>query len=579
MSDNFTPKLGRIGWKAGTRLDRYIHRVMNAAHAAGHVNGTSRSKFTGACMGRGSAFGTLAGAGLYAGSQRRAIVKAQITKLKRGDLGAARAHLRYIQRDGVTQEGEAGQLYGRETDEADGSAFIEKCDGDRHQFRFIISADDATEIGDLKPFIRELMLRVESDLETRLDWVAVDHFNTGHPHTHIVIRGKAEDGKDLIIAKDYISHGIRQRAGELLTLELGPENEFDMRLKLAREVDADRLTKLDRSILRHMEKGFLVVSVLPPSDPSIHAAQMSRLRKLEDLGLASERQTGVWEIDPNTEQKLRSLGQRGDIIKTMHRAKREAGIDRAAGNFTIHDSSKHKAKLIGCVAGLGLTDEISDRYYVVIDGVDGKAHYADMGQSRPELLPEKGMIVSLEATNTGENNRQRIRLQILSYLKLENLVETEGATWLDKELASKVPIPILDQGFGADVKTALRNRMQWLTERGFAQHVDGGIIRPSAASIAELGRRELQRAAVGISARSGLGHANPLEGEQFSGTYKHAANLASGKFAIIENAKEFVLVPWKPSHEDYKGKVISGTANSQGISWDWGSRKKGLGIS
>ncbi|MBZ0215945.1 MAG: hypothetical protein K8F25_05295, partial [Fimbriimonadaceae bacterium] len=140
MSDNFTPKLGRIGWKAGTRLDRYIHRVMNAAHAAGHVNGTSRSKFTGARIGRGAAFGTLAGAGLYAGSQRRAIVKARIARLKRGDLGAARAHLRYIQRDGVTPEGEPGQLYGPEADEANGTAFLDSCDGDRHQFRLIVSA-------------------------------------------------------------------------------------------------------------------------------------------------------------------------------------------------------------------------------------------------------------------------------------------------------------------------------------------------------------------------------------------------------------------------------------------------------
>jgi type IV secretory pathway VirD2 relaxase len=578
MSEEFEPHLGRIGSNKSRRSGTYLRSVLDYAYKSGMKSGR-KSSFTGSRIGRGRAFGTLAGAGLVPGGQRRVIVKGRIAKLKSGNLAAARAHMRYIQREGVTQEGEVGKLYGRETDEADGSAFVEHCDGDRHQFRFIVSADDATEIGDLKPFIRELMQKVESDLETRLDWVAVDHFNTGHPHTHIVIRGKAEDGKDLIIAKDYISHGIRQRAAELLTLELGPENEFDMRLKLAREVDADRFTKLDRSILRHMEKGLLVVSALPPSDPSVHAAQMSRLRKLEDLGLASERQTGVWEIDPNTEQKLRSLGQRGDIIKTIHRAMREAGIDRAAGNFTIHDTSKQQVKLIGCVAGLGLTDEISDRYFVVIDGVDGKAHYADMGQTKPELLPEKGMIVSLEAANAGENNRQRIRLQILSYLKLENLVETEGATWLDKELASKVPIPIMGQGFGADVKTALRNRMQWLTERGFAQQIDGGIAQPSAASIAELGRRELQRAAVGISVRSGLGHANPLEGEQFSGTYKHAANLASGKFAIIENAKEFVLVPWKPSLEDFKGKVISGTANNQGISWDWGSRKKSLGIS
>ncbi len=578
MSEEFEPHLGRIGNNKSRRSGTYLRSVLDYAYKSG-MRSRRKSLFTGSRIGRGCAFGTLAGAGLVPGGQRRAIVKGRIAKLKPGNLAAARAHMRYIQRDGVTQEGEAGQLYGRETDEADGSAFVEHCDGDRHQFRFIVSADDATEIGDLKPFIRELMQKVESDLETTLDWVAVDHFNTGHPHTHIVIRGKAEDGKDLIIAKDYISHGIQQRAGELLTLELGPENEFDMRLKLAREVDADRFTKLDRSVLRHMENGFLVVSALPPSDPSIHAAQMSRLRKLENLGLASERQTGVWEVDPNTEQKLRSLGQRGDIIKTMHRLMREAGIDRAAGNFTIHDSSKMQVKLIGCVAGLGLTDEISDRYFVVIDGVDGKVHYADMGQTRPELFPEKGMIVSLESANAGESNRQRIRLQILSYLKLESLVETEGATWLDRELTSKAPTPIMNQGFGTDVKAALRSRLRWLVEHGFTQQIVGGIERPPAASIVELGRRELQRTADAVSARSGLGHANPLEGEQFSGTYKHSVTLASGKYAIIENAKEFVLVPWKPGLEDFRGKLISGTANNQGISWDWGSRKKGLGIS
>jgi hypothetical protein len=96
MSNSFTPKLGRIGWKQGTRLDRYVNQVMRAAHAAGHVHGKTQSNFNGSRIGRGSAFGTLAGAGLYAGGNRRVIVKARITKLKRGNLGAARAHLRYI---------------------------------------------------------------------------------------------------------------------------------------------------------------------------------------------------------------------------------------------------------------------------------------------------------------------------------------------------------------------------------------------------------------------------------------------------------------------------------------------------
>ncbi len=110
MSNSFTPKLGRIGWKQGTRLDRYVNQVMRAAHSASYQLGATKSSFTGKRMGRGNAFGTLAAAGFYPGGQRRAIVKARISKLKAGDLGAARAHLRYIQRDGVTPEGEPGQI-------------------------------------------------------------------------------------------------------------------------------------------------------------------------------------------------------------------------------------------------------------------------------------------------------------------------------------------------------------------------------------------------------------------------------------------------------------------------------------
>ena len=78
-------------------------------------------------------------------------------------------------------------------------------------------------LADLKPFIRNLLTDMERDLDTKLDWIAVDHFNTGHPHTHIVIRGRDDKGKDLVMARDYIAHGVRARAQALVTLELGPE--------------------------------------------------------------------------------------------------------------------------------------------------------------------------------------------------------------------------------------------------------------------------------------------------------------------------------------------------------------------
>ena len=64
---------------------------------------------------------------------RRAVVKTRLVRLGGKGLAGARAHLRYIQRDGVTREGEPGQLYSAGDDVADGKAFLERCDGDRHR--------------------------------------------------------------------------------------------------------------------------------------------------------------------------------------------------------------------------------------------------------------------------------------------------------------------------------------------------------------------------------------------------------------------------------------------------------------
>ena len=72
------------------------------------------------------------------------------------------------------------------------------------------------------------MKQMEADLRTKLDWIAVDHHNTGHPHTHIIVRGVTDDGKTLNIAGDYIAYGIRERASEIVTLELGRQTELEV---------------------------------------------------------------------------------------------------------------------------------------------------------------------------------------------------------------------------------------------------------------------------------------------------------------------------------------------------------------
>src|SRR3546814_7005620 len=123
--------------------------------------------------------------------------------------------------------------------------WLEQASDDRHQFRIIVSPEDGVEYDDLKPLTRRLMARVEEDLGTNLDWVAVDHHNTGHPHTHIIVRGKDERGKDLIIARDYISRGLRERACELVDLDFGPRPDNAIEQRLRAEVAQERITSLE----------------------------------------------------------------------------------------------------------------------------------------------------------------------------------------------------------------------------------------------------------------------------------------------------------------------------------------------
>ena len=165
--------------------------------------------------------------------------------------------LTYLQRDRATRDGERGRLYGPHNDHADGRAFTKRGRDDRHQFRFIVAPEDGDRLADLRGFIRDLMRQMEEDLGTRLDWIAADHFNTGHAHGHVVVRGHDDLCNDLIIAQDYVTDGMRLRAQQLVTRELGPETDLELRTKLQAEVSADRFTRIDRAMLAEANDQFL----------------------------------------------------------------------------------------------------------------------------------------------------------------------------------------------------------------------------------------------------------------------------------------------------------------------------------
>jgi len=386
FDDEFEPKLGKIRQASGKAGRRYLQRVLQAATLAGKSG--SGKRFQGNRIGRGAGVGrVLSQRDHYAAFRsRRVIVKSRVIKLKGTGLKAAAQHLRYIQRDGVTRDGQAGQLYDAANDRAEARDFLGRCDGDRHQFRIIVSAEDGAEYDDLRPVTRRLMQQMEEDLGTRLDWVAVDHFNTGHPHTHIVLRGKDDLGKDLVIARDYMAEGMRERAAEIISLDLGPKSDREIEDRLRGEVEQERFTSLDRDLMRRADENGIVALESGEQDAFRQTLRTGRLQKLKRLGLAEEVGAGRWQVADGVETTLRRMGERGDIIKTLHRELTAAGLTRALPDYAIFDANEPGAKpLVGRLTARGLSDELNDRHYAVVDGLDGRAHYVELGEARDDL--------------------------------------------------------------------------------------------------------------------------------------------------------------------------------------------------
>jgi type IV secretory pathway VirD2 relaxase len=295
--DRFRPKLGRSRSRDDVAAKRFVSRVVKATNEAGAPRSTRR---LGAQPRRQS---QVHRGGVVARSvgqkvsprDRRVLIKSRLVNLKRAELRSTQIHLKYLGREGVAKDAGRADAYGADTDQADTAAFAERSEGDRHQFRFIVSPEDATDLADLRDFTRELMKQVQKDLGTRLDWVAVDHWNTDNPHTHIVLRGKDTRGRDLVIAREYISHGMRVRASEIATEWLGPRTEREIQTALQREVGQERWTSLDAQLERQAVDGRVDLRLQAGSraDRTPRQLLIGRLQTLRQMGLAAEVRPGL----------------------------------------------------------------------------------------------------------------------------------------------------------------------------------------------------------------------------------------------------------------------------------------------
>ncbi len=429
------------------------------------------------------------------GMRQRVVVKAHVSRHKPGKArGSLARHVSYLGRESASADGKHGVFYDATREGVNARQEAVQWAADRHHFRLIVSPERGGDIPDMTNYIREVMRRVERDLDTKLTWIAVNHHNTDNPHAHVLLRGKHADGADLVIPRQYISYGIRDRACEVATELLGERSPQEVQLAKSKEVEAERFTSLDRMIERHLESGKIDVS---PSKHIGYGADdrrlvVGRLQFLEQLDLAHKGRGTTWHVEEDFKQALRQLGARNDIISQLYgQLGNEAGrvVQMTAG-------PEPSPSVAGVVIAKGSIDEIGEDRFVVLRDGTGQAHYGRVRDNEAYQDLDIGSVAELGA---GAQRRHQVTEQIVAVARAHDGVYSPtlheahlraaepGAT--DREILSNVRSGAWRLGFvagfeGSGVR-ALEGGESAVDADAFARFSQRGGQRTDVRMIAE----------------------------------------------------------------------------------------------
>jgi type IV secretory pathway VirD2 relaxase len=456
---------------------------------------------------------------------RRVVLKSRFVVLARAGRNSVATHLRYIQRDGTTRDGGRGQAYGPDADSVDLNYFEERGRGDRHQFRMILSAEDADQLQDLKQFTRAFMTTLAKDLETRLDWIAVDHWDTDNPHTHIVLRGRTATGEDLVIAPSYMAHGMRMRGSDILTAWLGPRTELEMQESLRKEVTQERFTSLDRSLLTLADHGMIDLGGPVRARRDLHQLR-GRLERLKAMGLAIRLDQEKWRMLGDVRGTLQTIGERGDIVRAVHLAMKNSTRE-------IAFEQPERKPIVGRVAGKGI-EELFDTPYLVVDAVDGRAHLVKM-HANADL--SKFPVDSIVEARPRPNRVATVRG--ICDASIEEQIRATSPTWLDRQLLARTAPAAT--GFGAEVRKAILKRAEVLLSRGVADLRGGGrSLRAVAPDFMQMTPQPAGGGAASVATELLAASTGPRPAKSITGE----VILPVGRFAMVESERGFSLIPW-----------------------------------
>jgi type IV secretory pathway VirD2 relaxase len=380
-------------------------------------------------------------------------VRVRVTYAGNAVRGQWRAHGRYLARESAAGEpGAAG--FDRAGEGIDIGARIESWQAARDQrlWKIIVSPEFGDRV-DLTRLTRDLMERVERDLGIPLEWAAVAHYNTEHPHAHVALRGVGPDRQAIRLDREYVKHGIRSIAEDLCTRQLGHRTELDAIEAERREIREKRFTSLDRAIARSAQPvadpaSSLAVTVAPPGAIASDVARArrqhigARLSVLEEMGLAHRSESSTWTLRSDFETVLRAMQRAGDRQKmlTAH------GVLMSDERLRIEIIDFRKTTSVEGRVLVHGEDEQSGRSYLMLEGTDGRIHFIHY---TPEM----------------EAARARGELRSNSFARLRRVLVDEEPTLQVQDLGDSEAI--------LDNRRHLKQRAESMVKQGILPLEDG----------------------------------------------------------------------------------------------------------
>src|SRR5215472_14895062 len=307
--------------------------------------------------------------------------------------GQWRAHGRYIERESAAG-GEGGVGFDHAVDGIETAARLAAWQAARDErlWKVIVSPEFGDRV-DLSRLTRDLMRCMEEELATELEWAAVEHHNTEHPHVHVALRGRRDNGEALQLPRQYIQNRIREIASDLCTRQLGYRTERDAQEAERREIAETRVTSLDRRLvaqqIRRDDAAAHFDVVRNPVQTGLSARarirtqhEAARLAVLQRMGLAESTGPNTWRVRGDFEQILKAMRTMTDRQRTL-----------AAHGALLSDERLPievlNPNLMTTVEGRVLVhgqDEHSGRNYLMLEGTDAKVYFVhytpDMEEAR-----------------------------------------------------------------------------------------------------------------------------------------------------------------------------------------------------